>query len=40
MWKWRTKANLLIQKKKEFTEKMLLNLPNILLLILFAITSL
>jgi hypothetical protein len=23
MWKWRTKANLLIQKKKEFTEKML-----------------
>ena len=25
MWKWRTKANPLIQKKKEFTEKMLLN---------------
>jgi hypothetical protein len=25
MWKWRTKTNLLIQKKKEFTEKMLLN---------------
>jgi len=23
MWKWRTKANLLIQRKKEFTEKML-----------------
>ena len=25
-WKWRTKTNLPIQKKKEFTEKMLLNL--------------